>query len=261
MSLGRLAEQFRIARVNQRAADWATITVKHVGPLAEQHRFAGRVLVDCRMLGYLVNGEPRTFDVEPGEHTITIFYGRKPAILSSRSRAKSAVSVVLSPGERADFVCGIRSEVAHRWAQARRAGTNRALVRALVLLVVLYLIAMVGYLLAPYLRQGVALAVFHLPVYGSLIPLGYRLVNPFVCACLFMMLAWWLARRTTHFPREETDEELLSRIGSPYYLERLPAVDGVTHNLDLEAIVGTTGPQILPPPRTGDPMWDRDLDG
>ena len=37
--------------------------------------------------------------------------------------------------------------------------------------------------------------------------------------------------------------------------------DGVTHNLDREAIIGTTAPQILPPHRTGDPMWDRDLDG
>jgi hypothetical protein len=37
--------------------------------------------------------------------------------------------------------------------------------------------------------------------------------------------------------------------------------DGVTHNLDLEAIAGTAAPQILPPHRTGEPMWDRDLDG
>jgi hypothetical protein len=37
--------------------------------------------------------------------------------------------------------------------------------------------------------------------------------------------------------------------------------DGVTHNLDLEAIAGTTAPQILPPRRTGELMWDRDLDG
>ncbi len=123
MSLGRLAEKVRAARVDQRGADWATITVKHVKPLAAQRRFTGRVLIDSRMLGYLVHGEPRTFEVEPGEHTITIFYGRRPAILSSRSRAKSSVLVVLSPGERADFECGIKSEVAHRWARARRAGT------------------------------------------------------------------------------------------------------------------------------------------
>jgi hypothetical protein len=37
--------------------------------------------------------------------------------------------------------------------------------------------------------------------------------------------------------------------------------DGVTHNLDLEAIAGTTAPQIFPTHATRDPLWDRDLDG
>jgi hypothetical protein len=36
--------------------------------------------------------------------------------------------------------------------------------------------------------------------------------------------------------------------------------DGVTHTLDLEAIVETTAPQILPTQRSWNPMWDRDLD-
>jgi len=36
--------------------------------------------------------------------------------------------------------------------------------------------------------------------------------------------------------------------------------DGATHNLDLEAIAGTSEPQLLPTHRSGHPMWDRDLD-
>jgi hypothetical protein len=36
---------------------------------------------------------------------------------------------------------------------------------------------------------------------------------------------------------------------------------GVTHNLDLEAMVGATAPQVSLARRTEDPMWDRDLDG
>jgi len=36
--------------------------------------------------------------------------------------------------------------------------------------------------------------------------------------------------------------------------------DGATHNLDLEAIAGTSKPELLPTLRTGHPMWDRDLD-
>jgi hypothetical protein len=36
---------------------------------------------------------------------------------------------------------------------------------------------------------------------------------------------------------------------------------GVTHNLDLEAIVGATAPQVAPAQSREDPMWDRHLDG
>jgi hypothetical protein len=36
--------------------------------------------------------------------------------------------------------------------------------------------------------------------------------------------------------------------------------DGATHNLDLEAMAGKCEPGLLPTPRTGPPMWDRDLD-
>src|SRR5215470_10921833 len=43
------------------------------------------------------------------------------------------------------------------------------------------------------------------------------------------------------------------------YSEVCVIKDGVSHNLDLEAIVGTTAPQVLPTQRTPDPMWDRVL--
>ena len=37
-------------------------------------------------------------------------------------------------------------------------------------------------------------------------------------------------------------------------------MDGATHNLDLEAIAGTSKPVPVPTHRTGHPMWDRKLD-
>jgi hypothetical protein len=37
--------------------------------------------------------------------------------------------------------------------------------------------------------------------------------------------------------------------------------DGVTHNLALDAPVGTTAPQSMPTNGVLEPMWDRDLDG
>jgi hypothetical protein len=121
MSINCLSERFRAQRNKRRTLDRATIAVKRIEPSTGRLRFAGRVLVDCQQIGYLVGGEPRTFDVEPGEHTITVYFGRRPAILSSPGRAVSTTSVRLGAGERADFACGIRPEVARLWARARRA--------------------------------------------------------------------------------------------------------------------------------------------
>jgi hypothetical protein len=36
--------------------------------------------------------------------------------------------------------------------------------------------------------------------------------------------------------------------------------DGATHNLDLEAMAGTSEHELLPTRRPGHPMWDLDLD-
>jgi hypothetical protein len=224
MSLQRLSQQFRSHRVKGRTHNVAFLSVKRVGPFAGRLGFTGRVLVDRERVGYFVGCEPRTFDVDPGEHNITVFFGRRPAIFSSRGVAMSSVSVSLGPGERADFVCGVRSEVADLWAKARWA----VAIHGAVFVFVLYLAAEAGSLLAPYLREIVALAVYHFPVNGSLISLSYRLASPLLCAFWFEIVAWWIICQSTHFPRDETDEELLSRIGSPYYLERLPSVEVAT---------------------------------
>jgi hypothetical protein len=217
MSIDQLSARLRTQRTKRRTLDLATITVKRVEPSAGRRRFAGRVLIDRQQVGYLVGDEPRTFEVETGDHTITVYFGRRPAILSSPRRATSTASVSLGAGERADFAWGIRSDVARLWAQAQ----TEATIRATVFAAAVGLSASAGSLLAPYLRQAVALAVFRLPVYGPLIPICYALVSPVLCWSWFALLAGWIVRRSTDLLRDQTDEALLSRIGSPYYLERL----------------------------------------
>jgi len=222
MSIDRLSERIRIQLTERRAIAFATITVKRVDPSADRRRFAGRVRIDGQQLGYLVGGEPRTFDVEPGEHTITVYFGRKPAIISSRRPAMSTASVSLGAGERAEFACGIRPEVARQWAKVRRAVAFRVTVCVAA-------IELVYWLITPNLRPAVALAVFYLPVPGSLIPWCYRLVSPVLSVLWFVLLASWMVGRSTHLRRDESYEELLRRIGSPYYIERWASV-GINEN-------------------------------
>ena len=73
MSLDRLGEHLRTARAERRTLDLATITVQRAESSAWPARFT-RVVVDGEQVGYLVGNEPRTFEVEPGEHTITVFF-------------------------------------------------------------------------------------------------------------------------------------------------------------------------------------------
>lgn len=220
MSLERMSEEFRKQRAKRRTLDLATITVKRVDLFAGQFRFSGRVLIDRQRLGYLVGGEPVTFDVEPGDHTITVSFGRRPAVLSSPGRAKCSALVSVGAGERAEFACGIRPDVVHLWVKARRAGA----IRCAALAVPVGLAGGSGWFLAPYFQEVEAWAVFHLPIPSSLIWLCYRLVSRVFTAFWFAMLARWIVSRLIRFPLDQTDEVLLSRIGSPYFLERLDLV-------------------------------------
>src|SRR5690242_13278799 len=52
----------------------------------------------------------------------------------------------------------------------------------------------------------------------------------------------------------EADRRTL--VFAPGFLEVCVIKDGVTHNLALEALVETTGPQIMPTHGVLDPMWD-----
>jgi hypothetical protein len=216
MSLARLAEQFRTRRFEQRAVDRATITVRRAKPFADQRRFTGRVLVDCNTFGYLVGGESSSFNVEPGEHTVTVMFGRRPVVFCRPGQARCSASVSLSAGERADLVCGVRPEIIHLWKRARRAWEIQ----------VMFACAFawgLTWIATPHLREAVALVVQYLPVHGLLIPLSYRVVSPlFVQFCLTIFSCWMLRR----WPQtnDTSDATLLARIGSPYYIERSPAV-------------------------------------
>jgi hypothetical protein len=57
----------------------------------------------------------------------------------------------------------------------------------------------------------------------------------------------------------EADHRTL--IFAPGCFEVCVIKEGVIHHLALQAVVGTTTPQIMPTHGAFGPMWDRDLDG
>ena len=126
---------------------------------------SGRVLVDRHILGYLVADEPWSSKVEPGEHTITILFGRRPVILCRPGSAGCAVSVSLSAVERVDFACRFRPDISRLWVQARRTRE----IRLAALIAAFYCALGLNWICEPYLRQAVALVVWYLPDHGLLI--------------------------------------------------------------------------------------------
>ena len=93
----------------------------------------------------------------------------------------------------------------------------------MVLAVAFSLAVGLNVLLGPYLREAVTLAVWYVPDRGMLIPLCYRMVGPLFFGIWLVMLNRWMLRRWPHL-RDTSDKSLLSRIGSPDYIEHLAAI-------------------------------------
>ncbi len=218
-----LSERLRANRVSRRAVERTMVTVRRREPPAGERRFSGRVIIDGNMHGDLIGDETRRFDVEPGEHTLTVRFARRPVIFSASSRAKAFASVSLIGGEQADFVCGIRPEVVRLWIDARRVRCLRAMVLVGGWYLAVGLAVGLSWFIGPYVREAVALAVIHLPVNGPLIPLSYRLAGPLLAGFCLAILNGWTLRRWRGLT-DTSDEALLSRFGSPYYLERSTGV-------------------------------------
>jgi hypothetical protein len=83
-TLDDLCSHARTRRAKWDTVPWASITVRLGDVAAGPPRYTGVVLIDRRQLGYLIGGEPRAFRVDPGEHTITVYLGRRPGSFDTR---------------------------------------------------------------------------------------------------------------------------------------------------------------------------------
>ena len=172
------------------------------------------MFIDRKIFGYLVGGELSSFDVEPGEHTITVVFGRRPVILCRPGPARCSASVSVGARERADLICGVRLEIIHLWKRARRAWAIQGVFACVFALVLTWLAT-------PHLREAVALVVRFLPDRSLLIPLSYRMVNPFFVQFCLSISSCWLLRRWLR-SKDVSDAALLAQFGFPYCIERSP---------------------------------------
>ena len=240
MSLEELRRRFEAARLERGSQGQATIIVRRGDFPSRRRQFTGTVRIDERRIGYLVGREPRAFDVQPGEHTVTVFLGRKDRVASAPGRAVVSSSIVLEPGEEVVLTCGVRPEVARRWSRIYRSG-GRSGVRFAI---AIYLCAALGWAVSPFLQALVAATiVYYLPAIRGLIwPLSL-IVSPIPSGFYAAMLGGYVIGRWSRGMSREPAEGLLPRLGSPYYLEPQAA-----RGVEATSRPGPTGPGIDPWP-------------
>jgi hypothetical protein len=174
--------------------------------------FTGKVLIDGQRVGYLVDGEPTAFDVEPGEHTVRVSLSKKGRLASLPGKPVVSVQVWIDKGERAELVCGIRPEIVQRRNQIEKEN----LCHHLLLTGVAFVAAGIGWVLSPLLWQ----AIITLPLPGSWIPAFHSLTKPVALATWFGLLGAWAVGAARRDRRDLISDDPVSKVASLYYLER-----------------------------------------
>jgi hypothetical protein len=214
MSLQSHLRRLRAQRLKSSPVERATITVCREHVPGQHSSFTGKVLIDRQRVGYLVDGETTAFDVEPGEHTVTVLLYKKGRFASLPGKPVASVQVWLDEGERAELVCGIRPEIVQRREQIEK----EDLCHNLLLTGVTFVVAGIGWMLSPILWKATAL----LPLPESWIPVILKLTKPLALACWFGLLAAWAIGPVPRHRRSLRSDDSASKIAPLYYLEPPP---------------------------------------
>jgi hypothetical protein len=178
------------------------IIIERVEACARSAGPSVKVTIDDRQAGYFVGNEPLSLELGPGEHTVTACFDGK---------TKIALSLCSAPGESVSLICGCRTEWL-RFAVRQR--------RCFVVVGVLgYVIASVGWMLFPIFRDGLASTVIHLRVDGAMLWLVYATVGNriFGSAILFILWVFPLAGIVMVWSRRASTR-LKAEVGDAYFL-------------------------------------------
>jgi hypothetical protein len=196
---------------------WSSISIQLEGFSGRTPRFVGIALVDRRFVGDLVSDTPRSFRVEPGVHTVTVYFSKRIRSSPSGRRVGTSIQVEVQPGESARFVCGASEE----WKRLR------PMIRrdCGVILAGMSLAAAGGWLGFPFLRESIAGAALYLDMNEPWMSLLYFIVGSRWMTTLLVSDAYCLiavlvllARLRRHLRR------LGLRSVEPYQLARV--IDG-----------------------------------
>ncbi len=167
--------------------DWCSISVEVKGASEPSSRYVALVRIDGGVAGELTGGEPRSFRVTPGEHTVVVRLRKRLWLRGCREKAIVSLPVDLQPGEQLKLICGVRPEARKAAGLAHRAELDLfqhfCVGSALALAV--------GWAAHPYMQSFIERAAERLRVPSFWVPFALWLVGSRLATAVWALLIWW----------------------------------------------------------------------
>ncbi len=212
--LEQLCSRARVLRAKWDRVPWCSLSIELNAVSRQTRCYVGVALIDRRQVGYLVNGEPRSFRLEPGDHTVTVYLART-ARLNAVREATISRRIVLRPNEEVRLVCGRTSEMteANRVLQKAQASLLRALVAGLII------VPGSTWLLLPFFREVAVYAMLGLGLGGFGLLAQYSQASWRAGTTAFALLVWILAvHMVIHVQYSRWKQSAQLRSLEPYFL-------------------------------------------
>jgi hypothetical protein len=185
-SMTQLCRSAQLRRARWDKVAWCPLSIELKAISRQDRCFVGVALIDHRQVGYLINGEPRSFKLEPGEHTVTVYLARTARFAVVKQKVISR-RVVLGPGEHVGLVCGTEKGARGEWRAYQTA--QQRLTLAIIPGPILF--GGLGWLIFPFLREAIADVTLRLGLGEPWLSLWYLPVRWRAGLAVFAFLAWF----------------------------------------------------------------------
>jgi len=198
--------------------DWCSISVEVEGESERPSHYVAVVRVDGGVTADLPDGEPRSFRVTPGEHTVVVRLRKRLWLRGSRQQAVVSLPLDLQPGEQVRLICGIRPEA--RKAASRARAAELGLFQHFCLGSALALA--IGWAAHPVIHNFIERAAERLRVPNFWVPFALWLVGSRLGTALWGFVIWWLfIGRFSVARRRRLAASLKAEIIEPYFLRKV----------------------------------------
>jgi hypothetical protein len=213
-----LRKRSETTRSRLERVDWCTISVEVEGLSERSSRYVALVRINGGSAADLVDGQPRSFRVTPGEHMVVARIRKRLWLPGYRQQAIVSLPLDLQPGEEVKLICGVRPEARASALKTRAAELD------------LFLHACVGCALAlgigwaahPAVNRLIERAADRLSVPSFWFPFAMWLVESRFATAAWGLLIWWLLMgRFSVERRRRRAAGLKAEIVDPYFLRRL----------------------------------------